>query len=605
MPNALLPFFPKVTDRLAIRLVLLLTIALLPLGMVAVLTTAQTVAEGRASAQRAMVGVTAEAVAGKRALIESAFASANTLGPLAVERLENPGECEVILSEFVRRSGVFSFVGLVETDGRMRCRSDGETDTIAGTEHFQSMLERPAANVTAHPRGIVRNEPVLIVTQPIRVGVALRGFIMIAVPQRSVELMRRMTGSDGPDSTALFNLEGNLLTGMNNAATLELLPAGRPLSDLTGSGQERVFHGRTVAGAHATFTVAELIPRRLYAVGTWTDRSEASVGLSAVVMPLFLPVLMWIASLGVAYFAVYRLVLRHIRTLNRQMRRFALGYRDTPPEIIDAAPSELREVSATFQKLARILARDEAELEASLAEKTVLLKEIHHRVKNNLQLIASIINLQMRQVRDPAARRVLQSVQDRVIGLATIHRSLYQSERLSELRADRLLDEISRQLLALGAAPGTGISVRTRFEPLMMSPDKLVPLSLLLSEAVTNALKYIGRPNNDEPPWLEIALTNDGDGVVLRITNSLDGAAMAADSTPVESDSTSLGSDLIEAFAMQLEGELEYGAVQTEKGLVWQMSLRFARETTEELTGAAPADDPLPETAVTTGESAA
>lgn len=575
-----LPFLPKLTDPLAVRLVILLTIALLPLGLVAVMTTAQTVADARASAQRAMVGETAEAVAGKRALIESAFASANTLGPLAIERLDNPEECNTILSEFVRRSGVFSFVGLIETDGQIRCRSDGDTVSVAETELFQRMIDRPAANVTPHPQGFVRNEPVLVVTQPIRVGVALRGFIMITVPQRSVELMRRMTGNDGPDSTLLFNLEGALLTGLDDPAKTELLPADKPLSDLTGGSEERLFHGQTVAGNYATFTVAELIPRRLYAIGTWTGQADAATGMPAVVMPLILPVLMWIASLGVAYFAVYRLVLRHIRTLNRQMRRFALGYRDTPPEVIEAAPSELREVSATFQKLTRILARDEAELEASLAEKTVLLKEIHHRVKNNLQLIASILNLQMRQVRDPAARRVLQSVQDRVIGLATIHRSLYQSERLSELCADRLIDEISRQLLALGAAPGSGISVQTRFEPLMMSPDRLVPLSLLLSEAVTNALKYIGSPADSESPWLEIALTTEGDVVVLSVTNSLAGSAAASDASI--SDSTSLGADLIEAFAMQLEGDLEQGEVQTDKGLVWQLSLRFSRDPAEE-----------------------
>jgi len=575
---------PKLTERLAVRLVLLLTIALLPLGMVAVLTTAQTVAEGRASAQRAMVGETVESVAGKRALIESAFASANTLGPLALERLENPAECQAILSDFVRRSGVFSFVGLVETDGRMRCRSDGDIDTIAGTEHFHQMLERPAANVTAHPRGFVRSEPVLVVTQPIRVGVSLRGFVMIAVPQRSVELMRRVSDSSGPSSTALFNLDGSLLTSMDNPAVLARLPADRPLSDLTRSGQERVFHGQTASGDYATFTVAELIPRRLYAIGTWTAHADASSGMAAVVMPLILPVLMWVASLGVAYFAVFRLVLRHIRTLNRQMRRFALGYRDAPPEIIEDAPSELREVSATFQKLARILARDEAELEASLAEKTVLLKEIHHRVKNNLQLIASILNLQMRQVRDPAARQVLQNVQDRVLGLATIHRSLYQSERLSELRADGLIDEISRQLLALGAAPGSGISVQTRFDPIMMSPDRLVPLSLLLSEAVTNALKYIGKPENGGPPVLEIALTLEGDDVVLSVTNTLAGPTAAGTPAAADPDGASLGADLIDAFAMQLEGELETGEFQTENGLVWRLSLRFAHETAEELT---------------------
>ena len=208
MKRSRLPFLPKLTERLAVRLVLLLTLALLPLGVVAVMTTAQTVADARVSAERAMVGVTAEAVAGKRALIESAFASASTLGPLALERLANPEECTVILSDFVRRSGVFSFVSLIETDGQMRCRSDGQSSSIAGTPQFESLMERPAASVTAQARDLARNEAVMIVTQPIREGVTLRGFILITVQQRSLDLMRRLPVNSGPASSVLFNTDG-------------------------------------------------------------------------------------------------------------------------------------------------------------------------------------------------------------------------------------------------------------------------------------------------------------------------------------------------------------------------------------------------------------
>ncbi|MCC5970591.1 MAG: sensor histidine kinase [Pararhodobacter sp.] len=587
-----LPYLPRLTDRLAVRLVLLLTIALLPLGLVAVLTTAQTVVDARRSAERAMVGMTVEAVAGKRALVESAFASANTLGPVVLERLDSMDECSTVLSEFMRRSGVFSFVGLIEMDGQVRCRSGGDPTNLAGTEAFERLLERPAASVTARRQGMLSNEPELIVMQPIREGIELRGFMMIALPQRRVELMRRPSEEAGPASTILFNHHGELLTNGNADDPEVMLPTDRSLAQIAQRNEERIFYGQTEAGDTATFAVAELIPRRLYALGTWPEATRIPAGVSAVISPLVLPVLMWIASLGVAYFAVYRLVLRHVRTLNQQMRRFALGHRDTPPKILSDAPSELREVSATFQKLARILARDEAELEASLAEKTVLLKEIHHRVKNNLQLIASILNLQMRQVRDPSARAVLQSVQDRVIGLATIHRSLYQSERLSEVRADKLIDEISRQLLALGAAPGSGIAVRTRFDSVLMSTDRLVPLSLLLTEAVTNALKYVGRPPNGGAPWLEIALCLEGDEIELLIRNSLSAQDEPTEPDTQDFDSTRLGADLIEVFAMQLEGTLEQGKIKTDDGPVWQLSLRFARETiADSATGLAEAQE--------------
>jgi len=575
------------TDGLAVRLVLLLTIALVPLGTVAVFTSAGTVREARRSTERALVGMTAEAVGGKRALIESAFASASALGPLAMERIEQTEECRALLSDFVRRSGVFSFVGFIEPNGQMRCLSEGPPIGFTGTAAFERMLERPIASVSARSRGLVRDEPVLIVTQPIRDGIELRGFMMITVTQRTIDMMRRISGESAPQFTVLFNHEGAMLTGLDNEQAVGMMPADRALSEFVQAGS-RVTRGQTGGGQYATFAVAELIPHRLFALGTWPGGSEAPGGLQAVIMPLFLPLLMWIASLGVAYFAVYRLVVRHIRTLNRQMRRFALGQRDTPPDIIEDAPSELREVSVTFQKLTRILIRDECELEASVAEKTVLLKEIHHRVKNNLQLIASILNLQMRQVRDPSARRVLQSVQDRVIGLATIHRNLYQSDRLSEVRADKLIDEISRQLLTICASPCSGIAVRTRFDPIMMSPDKLVPLSLILTEAVTNALKYINRPEGGGNPWLEIALTQQDDRVFLTVTNSLSAVAQPEDT---DSDSTRLGTGLIEAFAAQLEGELEQGELQLEDGRAWRLKLGFSAETGLEVK---PAGDAAP-----------
>ncbi|KPQ05892.1 MAG: Signal transduction histidine kinase [Rhodobacteraceae bacterium HLUCCA12] len=578
MPGTRLPFLPRLTERLAVRLVLLLTVALFPLGTVAVLTTAQTVSEARDSADRALLGMTSEAVAGKRALIESAFASANTLGPLALERHDDDEDCRELLTEFVQRSGIFNFAGLLGTNGQMQCVSSGEATNLGNTEYFTQLLERPAAMVSGQVAGIDRPEGDLLITQPIRDGSELRGFVLITVPQRGIDLMRRIRVETEPLNTVLFNHAGDILTGADDPDRLAMLPDGHALQDLTNSNAERIIRGQTAEGENATFAVAELIPRRLYALGTWPESEGVAGGMSAMIMPLILPVLMWIASLGVAYFAVYRLVLRHIRTLNRQMRRFALGHRDTPPEIIDGAPAELREVSVTFQKLTRILSRDEAELEESLAEKTVLLKEIHHRVKNNLQLIASILNLQMRQVRDPAARGVLQSVQDRVIGLATIHRSLYQSDRLSEVRADQLIDEIARQLLAIGATPGSGIDVRTHYDPVMLSPDRLVPLSLLLTEAVTNALKYVGTADEDGTPWLEIALMQKGERVELAITNSLSGPVTPAESADQDFERTRLGADLIEAFAMQLEGDLEQGEIDTDEGLVWRLCIGFSRD---------------------------
>ena len=567
-------FLSGLTERLAVRLLLLLSLALLPLGLIAVLTTIDMQRTARQGNERALVGLTADAVAGKRALIESAFASARALGPLAVERLDDIADCRTVLANYVDRSGVYSFAGFIETDGQMRCVSSGDTINFSSSPVFQELRERPTALIRASASGATTGDSVVIASQPVFSETSLAGFLSVSVSRRSLELMGQVTGEEMPLRTVLFNQRGELIAGdptRVEAEAIDDLPEGFDLAQIAGQGNA-VFHGLTGNGSSATFVVAELIPRRLYALGTWPEGAAGPVGLRAAVVPMLFPALMWAASLGVLYFAVYHLVIRHVRTLNRQMRRFALGQRDALADLPRSAPAELRELGSTFRKMTWIIARDESEREADLAEKTMLLKEVHHRVKNNLQLIASILNLQMRQLGDPAARGVLQSVQDRVLGLATIHRSLYEGTQLSALHADRVLSDILRQLLSLGVAPGSGIEVQTRLDPLRMAPDRLVPLSLLLTEAVTNALKHIGRPERGAP-WLEIGLTAEGGVARLSVINST-GEPLGAEKT--EGASTQLGAELIEAFALQLDGTLERGPVEEAQGTAFALTLRFA-----------------------------
>ena len=250
------------------------------------------------------------------------------------------------------------------------------------------------------------------------------------------------------------------------------------------------------------------------------------------------------------------------------MRRFAIGNRTTPPPILTDAPAEIADVSQTFHNMARILIRDEEAMEEAVAEKTVLLKEVHHRVKNNLQLIASIINMQSRMIEDNDAKRVLRSVQDRVAALATIYRNLYQAEHLDAVEADRLIGDIINQMANVSVDGRSGLRVQTDVQPLTLQPDQAVPLTLLATEAVTNALKYAGTAPGEDHPWVRVSLTRQGKhDAVLEIANSMgermDGGNM--------SDSTGLGSQLIGAFAAQLEGEAEF----TRENNVFTLRLPF------------------------------
>ncbi len=542
------------TRRLGFRLGALLSIAILPIGLISLVQNLHLSREAERSAEIALLGRTASAAAGERALLQSALGAADALGPAILESTGQPGMCSDLLRNFVQRSGTYRHAAFVPVDGRVGCSSAGPDDLqldLSDSDMLRDFMQNPMTAVTAMAQGPVSNEPVVVVLQPLYRDREFLGLTALSLTQ---ELLRSTHAMD-------FGTEGARILTFNNSGRVliadttqgddpaDLLPRDVPLVSLPGQG-EATFRTRANNGEMRVFTVVPVVPGLVYALGSWSP-SIAGVGLFQLSRfgAVMLPVALWVVSLAVAYFAVFRLVLRHITVLRGQMRRFAIGNRDSPPPVLTDAPTEIADVSQTFHNMARILIRDEEAMEQAVAEKTVLLKEVHHRVKNNLQLIASIINMQSRLIDDRDAKRVLRSVQDRVAALATIYRNLYQAEQLDQVYADRLITDIIAQLTTASASAGRHLKVQTDIQPLTMLPDQAVPLTLLTTEAFTNAMKYAGTPADGSDPWVRVSLTSPTPGQgLLEVVNST-GPDEAA-------GGTGLGSQLIEAFSMQLEGDV-------------------------------------------------
>jgi two-component sensor histidine kinase len=273
--------------------------------------------------------------------------------------------------------------------------------------------------------------------------------------------------------------------------------------------------------------------------------------------------MMWIASLVVAFWALNRLALRHIRKLGRQMRRFALNRNLPRIALGSSVPVELRDMEAAFIGMGESILRDEAQLEDSLREKNILLKEVHHRVKNNLQLISSIMNMQIRQADSDEAGHVLRRLQERILSLATVHKNLYQSDNTVRADAKQLLSEAVGQLLKVGLASNSNVKVVQEYADISLEADDAAPLTLLVSEAITNALKHVGT-DTDDAGELSVHLVTDGpERALLTISNTIINIPREA--------GTGLGSKLIHAFARQLNGNVEIE--QTDDRYI--LSLRF------------------------------
>ncbi|PZO67430.1 MAG: histidine kinase [Paracoccus denitrificans] len=539
-------------NSLGTRLAMLLSLAILPIGLISLMQTLNLSREAERSSELALIGRTAAAASGERALILSALGAAQALGPAVLREMDDPAACSAMMRSFAEQSATYRFAGFIPVNGIVTCGSMGGTTPfdVSSSPVFHDFMTRPRPMVAASDRAMISHEPVVIVAQPLYRDGTLLGYVGLSISKDLLRATHDPSMSVGA-RIVTFNIAGQVLVSDDDTDTAAILPAGVDLKELSQRANS-TFRARTSNGERRVFSVVPVSNGLVFAIGSWTS-DQSGVGnfkLSRLTGVLF-PLALWAVSLAVAYFAVYRLVLRHVRELRSQMRRFAIGSRKISPAVINDAPAEIAEVSRTFRDMARILIRDNAAMEEAVQEKTVLLKEVHHRVKNNLQLIASIINMQSRVIHDSDAKRVLRSVQDRVLSLATIYRNLYQAEHLDTVEADRLISDIIAQMSGAAIAPGTAIKVETEFDKLTLVPDQAVPLTLLTTEAFTNAVKYAGAPTSGGPAWVRVTLEKVGPGrASLMVQNSLGGAVP-------DTDSTGLGSQLIEAFALQLDAEPE------------------------------------------------
>ena len=225
------------------------------------------------------------------------------------------------------------------------------------------------------------------------------------------------------------------------------------------------------------------------------------------------------------------------------------------PNLTSDPPTEIRDLAASFAEATDSLRAHAIRQVAAVEKQELLMKEIHHRVKNNLQIVASLLNLQAARIRQPEARAEFASARDRVRALATLHRHLYLQGEVHTIDMPAFLKELCGQIFdAMGETAGRRIKLRIEASPLQMHSDQAVPLSLIVTEAVSNAVKYAfpkGRAGA-----ICVRLT-DGDGSAELVVED-DGVGIPAGRTETETGTRDgLGLTLIRGFARQLGGTLE------------------------------------------------
>lgn len=210
-----------------------------------------------------------------------------------------------------------------------------------------------------------------------------------------------------------------------------------------------------------------------------------------------------------------------------------------------------REVAARTRDLeeqTRELERTAADLRAALSQKTVLLHEVDHRVKNNLQMVAALISIQARRITDPAIKETLRAMLARIEALSTVHRRLYQADDISRFDVAGFAGDLVTDLI--GATGRDDIQVGLDLQSVEVPADKAAPVALMINELVTNALKHAFVDGRGGTINLSVKRL-DGD---LRVEIADDGVGLPGG----EIGPSSFGRNLVRSLARQLDARASW-----------------------------------------------
>jgi two-component sensor histidine kinase len=313
------------------------------------------------------------------------------------------------------------------------------------------------------------------------------------------------------------------------------------------------------------YTLHKLYSSDLFVVYAEPYDTLMAAAVSQVRTSILLPMIsILLASLAI-WVGTHRLALIWLRELRAVSGRFAQGDFTGDRHKFDRAPEEIAAFSADLHSMADAIDRRNTDLTHALEAKTLLTREVHHRVKNNLQIINSLLTLQLGRAYEGAAKEVLAQTLARISALALIHRLLYEQDNgyeRGEVPIDNLMAELCAQLRGASRSM-THVQLTCQAESFPVPIEYAVPLTLFVVEAVTNAFRHAFPKGRDGTIILRLDL--DGARAILDISDNGQGYV-------VSDVAAQMGTELMRGFATQVDGEL---SISSRTGIGTQVVLKF------------------------------
>jgi len=554
------------------RLTAALAVALLPVLALGALQAAQTFRRETEHQRTDLVLGAERSAATARARIDSAVVLLETLRP------ESSGPtCVSRLQTLVERLKGFDALVRYDANGKLICASSAiPYARVAPTaDWFQRLRAGENLAITRAPADVFGAEPSLLAAvRTRRPQGEFDGAFVAVIPLSNLRPVADDRALPQNAEVAIIDKTGSVLTA-TDVGVFRRVPrnwTGKAVED--GS---TLFYGRDDRDRPRVFAGAPLVNDDVFVLLSAPSQELFSWAVLNPFASLVLPFLAWLLALAAVLSVSERVVIRWLAYLDRIAGIYAKGRFTVRPVQARNAPLEIRTLAHTLDQMADAIDARDHSLRESIAHKDALMREIHHRVKNNLQVISSLLNMQQRSMTDPAARAAMSDTRQRITALALIYRTLYQSPDLRRADVRQFLEELIAQLLS--AEVGRGPLVRTELEvdPLVIDPDKLAPLALWAVEAITNAQKHAF---DNRGGTLRVRFKVGPEETVLEVQDDGPGLAEAA-----SEEAKGVGRTLMTAFARQLRGRSEVAKARG-GGIVARLTF-----PTPEVAEAAPAEN--------------
>ncbi len=543
------------------RLVVVVTIALLP---VLALAACYAVREQRATELRRteMLTAAAELVvtrqrelleATRRLLVAICDEDAVRLSATTDATPADINRCESYLGQVLQRfPNEYSAITVTDAGGTGRCSSTPAAIGMgfADREVFRMVQETRRFTVGAQLASRLTPTAVIPAALPIMRHNEFRGMCVVDISLRSVADLVTLAATPHWITVSLVDRRGLSLAGSPEAA--QILPVAVRLAAAIVGGQKtfldygqegQLYEFRLLPLAETSIFVVAAAP-----VGQGFPTLLADWGGFALV----------VLALGAALLAVWlgadRWCVQPLRYIRDFADRVARGD-DMKLEPKRRWGPELSSVGEGVRAMAAAIASREAELRAGLEQRDHMLREIHHRVKNNLQMISSLLNLQAGEIRSPRIRRFFGDAQNRVLTLSILHRHLYERSSWALVDFQQFISDLVRQISVGRRNPDRPQPRYQIRAPIMaVGPDIAIPIGLIVTEAVSSALNR--NFDNVSVPEIRIEAADKAGTVELTIEDNGDGP----DGSLGTGGRGGFGLTLIRGLAMQLGGEAQISA---------------------------------------------